>query len=266
MNTARSPPKTPPGCRDNNGNSPFPLTPEQVKRTEMNQLKAKALFAERLKEKQGKGGNGTDSVTGKREREDRYIQPARKFMNYIEYDFSKIKDTKGGFIVDDDKPEGRKKWDEKLFSKPFIEPPLSLDPAKNAKCRECRSVELDFTYQRDFNCDVCSKCIKDLPEKYSLLTKTECRTDYLLTEPELKDVEILPHRLKPNPHASNWSNMMLYLRYQAEEFAIRKWGSLEKLDEIHTERETKKKTAKDKRFMTRLEGSSLIVIDETHCF
>jgi DNA-repair protein complementing XP-A cells len=75
---------------------------------------------------------------------------------------------------------------------------------------------------------VCTACKKKFPEKYSLLTKTECkevrtpfcrsrrnsRQDYLLTDPELKDEDLLPHLLRPNPYASTYSNMMLFLRVQ----------------------------------------------------
>jgi len=49
----------------------------------------------------------------------------------------------------------------------------------------------------------------------------------LLTDPELRDEELLPHLLKANPHASTYANMMLYLRYQVEDFAWKKWGSPE---------------------------------------
>ena len=82
-------------------------------------------------------------------------------------------------------------------------------------------------------------CKYKFPDKYSLLTKTEAREDYLLTEPELKDPELLPHLEKPNPHKSTWNNMMLFLRYQVEEYALseRKWGSAEKLDEEYQKRE-----------------------------
>lgn len=82
-----------------------------------------------------------------------------------------------------------------------------------------------------FSIRVCKKCKEKFPEKYSLLTKTECKEvsprvglqsfgqligsqDYLLTDPELKDEDLLPHLLRPNPHASTYSNMMLFLREQ----------------------------------------------------
>ena len=50
-----------------------------------------------------------------------------------------------------------------------------LDPALNPKCRECGSIEIDHTFKKVFGCLVCNKCKNELPEKYSLLTKTECK-------------------------------------------------------------------------------------------
>lgn len=50
-----------------------------------------------------------------------------------------------------------------------------LDPKLNPKCKECGSVDIDATYQKVFGCLVCNSCKNSKPEKYSLLTKTECK-------------------------------------------------------------------------------------------
>jgi DNA-repair protein complementing XP-A cells len=189
------------------------------------------------------------------------VEVARKFMNYIEYDFSKMKDSKGGFMVDED--EGRREETKTILErrellqqlkKPFFDPAPSLNPEENPKCCECGSMELDFLYHKTFGTRVCYKCKEKFPEKYSLLTKTECKEDYLLTDPELRDEEILPHLLKPNPHKSTFANMMLYVRYQVEEFAWKKWGGPEGLDEEWERREKIKKEKKDKKFEQQLRG------------
>lgn len=65
--------------------------------------------------------------------------------------------------------------------------------------------------------------------RYSLLTKTEAREDYLLTDPELKDNELLPHLERPNLQKATWNNMMLYLRYQVKEYAFTESEDLWKL-------------------------------------
>ena len=137
---------------------------------------------------------------------------------------------------------------------PF-EPGLSvLKKEEHKVCRECGSLEIDWKWEDIFGCAVCNTCKEKLPDKYSLLTKTEAREDYLLTDPELKDEELLPHLERPNPHKSTWNNMMLYLRYQVEEYAFeKKWGSAEKLDEEFVKREGEKKRRKEVKFRSKLD-------------
>jgi DNA-repair protein complementing XP-A cells len=65
---------------------------------------------------------------------------------------------------------------------------------------------------------------------------------------ELRDEELLPHMLKANPHKSTFANMMLYCRYQVEEFAWKKWGSAEALDAEWEKRRAEKKKKKKKKF------------------
>lgn len=70
---------------------------------------------------------------------------------------------------------------------PF-EPGLSVleDRSKQKTCRECGSLEIDWKWEEVFGCCVCASCKETYPEKYSLLTKTEAKEDYLITERELK--------------------------------------------------------------------------------
>ena len=127
-------------------------------------------------------------------------------------------------------------------------------------------MDIDDTFRRVYKCFVCNKCKNEKPEKYSLLTKTECKEvsnvslalrigvdkmvskDYLLTDAELRDAELLPHLLKANPHKSTFHNMMLFLRCQVEEFAWKKWGSPEALDAEYERRTADKKKKKSKKF------------------
>ena len=207
------------------------------------------------------------------------IQPARNFAKFVEYDFSKMTDTKGGFLTVDDDPHNKalhapnadekpghmtmKEWERHQLLRslrdqkagPF-EPGLSvLKQEQNKVCRECSSLEIDWKWEDVFGCSVCNACKEKLPDKYSLLTKTEAKEDYLLTDPELKDEELLPHIERPNPHKSTWNNMMLFLRYQIEEYAFspKKWGSPEALDREFTKRETDKKKRKEDKFKSKLQ-------------
>ncbi|KAI1374790.1 DNA repair protein [Hypoxylon crocopeplum] len=228
----------------------------------------------------------------KANKDDGAIRPARKFTKFVDYDFGKMTDTKGGFLSAEDDPwnkamsgsaatgngktggpgEGQEErpkgmtvqeWERlQLLRKlqrqkagPF-EPGLSVlrDEKERKKCRECRSLEIDFVWEEVFGCAVCGSCKEKHPEKYSLLTKTECREDYLLTEPELRDEELLPHLSKPNPHKSHWHDMMLFLRYQIEEyvFSDKKWGSADALDAEFERREAEKKKRKEAKFKEKL--------------
>ncbi|KAH6620611.1 XPA protein C-terminus-domain-containing protein [Chaetomium sp. MPI-SDFR-AT-0129] len=212
---------------------------------------------------------------------------SRKFTKYVDYNFSAMTDTKGGFLSTEDDPWNKSmsvpttggkgppgaaeqkpahmtaaEWERMQLIKklqrnksgPF-EPSLSVlaDEKTRKRCRECQSVEIDFVWEEVFGCVVCNTCKEKYPEKYSLLTKTECKEDYLLTDPELKDPELLPHISKPNPHKSHWHDMMLFLRYQVEEYAFKhKWGSPEALDAEFEKREADKKRRKEAKFKEKL--------------
>lgn len=222
-------------------------------------------------------GRSTDSAKSGSLRPLDDIQPARNFTKFVEYDFSRMTDTKGGFLTVEDDPHNKalhasnadekpahmtlKEWERHQLLRslrdqkagPF-EPGLSvLKKGESKVCRECGSLEIDWKWEDIFGCAVCNACKEKVPEKYTLLTKTEAREDYLLTDPELKDDELLPHLERPNPHKATWNNMMLYLRYQVEEYAFtQKWGSAEALDAEFAKREAGKKQRKEDKFKSKL--------------
>ncbi|KAF2847232.1 DNA repair protein-like protein rad14 [Plenodomus tracheiphilus IPT5] len=249
-----------------------------------------------------------------------YIQPAKKYArsDFIDYDFSKMTDTKGGFLstVDDphnkamwkgqpkeeQKPEGvtMAEWERDRIRRKLranragpYEPGISilnavngkeeaedeeallLEAAENAeieagtfkgkygdgkrdtkgKCRECQSLEIDWKWQDIFHIGICNTCKDKFPDKYSLLTKTEARDDYLLTDPELKDEDLLPHLERPNPHKQFFHPMQLFLRLQVEAYAFspKKWGSAAALDEEYEKRQNVTKERKQKKFKNKLD-------------
>ncbi|KAF9473305.1 hypothetical protein BDN70DRAFT_915646 [Pholiota conissans] len=246
-------PSTPPNRTTSLGQTQS--TPEHIKRIEINRLKAKAA----QREKEQAAFSSHVNANNKRplaEQQPSSSKPLRRdtrLGTYFEYDLSKMVNSKGGFLIDDGK-----KVDEELKRKEAerekqrnvhnLDMPMFLDPGMNPKCRECQSMDIDPTFMKVFDCLVCKSCQREKPEKYSLLTKTECKEDYLLTDPELRDEEAMPHLLKANPHASTYANMMLYLRYQVEEFAWKKWGSPEALDAEFERRTIEKKKKKNKKF------------------
>jgi DNA-repair protein complementing XP-A cells len=154
----------------------------------------------------------------------------------------------------------------------------------NQRCKDCGSLDVSVKFLEIYSLVVCKPCIKSSPDRYSLLTKTEVKQDYLLTESELKE---LPCWTKPNPLSKTYSNMLLYARCQVEDFALKKYGSLEALDEEFSKREALKDHRKKLKFKkkslelrkkTLLQGSSSAVrtsssllskgkdLDHEHCW
>ncbi|TGZ82944.1 DNA repair protein [Ascodesmis nigricans] len=259
------------------------LTPDQIRRIETNRLRAKSLrSALAHKPSTASSQNAPPTGTKRPAPSSRIggttstIQPAKKFTKFVDYDLSKMTDTHGGFLstTDDphsilsssnlrDKPAGMslEDWSRHQLrvkmqheKAGIFEPGISaLElPEEQKLCWECGSPEIDWKWREVFACRVCEKCKRERPEKYSLLTKTECREDYMLTEPELKDKELLPYMEQPNPHKSTWSNMMLYMRYQVEAVAIKKWGSLEAMDAEYQRRTEVQKKRKEQKFTKQL--------------
>ncbi|KAF2474342.1 DNA repair protein [Lindgomyces ingoldianus] len=333
-------PSTPPQATRSSGRlPPNPLTPEQIRRMEEARLKAKALaqstttkmttptapqpvpvsgtkrpYSSLAPSSVPKTSRivSTSTNTGMTQPPSNdFIQPAKNFgrSEYIEYDFSKMTDTKGGFLstIDDphnkamwsgrgkeeeQKPEGMTlaEWERERVRRKLrenragvYEPGISILNADDGredelaegtasgeefkgkyndglrdipgKCRECRSLEVDWKWADVFSISICAACREKYPDKYSLLTKTEAREDYLLTDPELKDEELLPHLERPNPHKTNWNNMQLFLRLQVEAYAFspKKWGSPEALDAEYEKRQGIAKARKEKKFKNKLE-------------
>lgn len=187
--------------------------------------------------------------------------------DYIEFDLTRLHNSKGGFLVEDKAGEEatktledlqKEREREKQRLRDQMEPGIILDPATRPVCERCGSSDIIYEpFQRVFNVRVCRACERANPDAYSLLTKTEVKEDYLFTDAELSDAELLPHLLKRNPHKSTYSNMMLFLRSQVEAYAFSdaKWGSAENLDEEYQRRQdlkTKKRTQKFQQGLARL--------------
>ncbi|KAL0094972.1 DNA-binding transcription regulator [Phycomyces blakesleeanus] len=230
------------------------LTEEQKQRTESNRLQA----IERLKLKRNANEQtnqtnndqhdpkaGNEGAVQHRSKRSRPITP------YYDYDFSKMVDSKGGYIVEEEKDDRLKELSKDNIKIVPYHPP-SIDPTENPKCKECDSMDLDPVFFQVFSINICPICKEKFPEKYSLITKTEAKEDYLLTDPELRDKDLLPHWSKPNPRKSTWNNMMLYVREMVEEYAFKKWGGPEGLDGEYERREAQKKEKKDKKFKDKL--------------
>ncbi|XYA01904.1 DNA repair protein rad14 [Meyerozyma guilliermondii] len=252
------------------------LTGEQKKRIEENRRRALELKLERERNNRDATSNSEKAhipehakqalKDNKTKNGPQGLRPSINRKEYIEFDFATMKDSRGGFIEDesgsggnesgtDSKNESKtlEEWKEQQKKNQHIVRDLAppVDIAAAPKCFECGSLEIDPNLYSNFgHVRVCRPCAKAKPEKYALLTKTECREDYLLTDPELRDVELLPRIEKPNPHG--FSRMQLFLRFQVEQFAWKKWGSAEKLDEEWERREKARLDRRDKKYNEKL--------------
>lgn len=185
--------------------------------------------------------------------------------DYIEFDLTRLHNSKGGFLVEEHDgkdailalEEQRKERErEKQRLRDQMEPGVSLDPTTRPVCEMCGSSDIMYEpFLRVFNVCVCRSCEREHAERYSLLTKTEVKEDYLLTDAELADAELLPHLLKKNPHKSTYSNMMLFLRGQVEAYAFSdaKWKSAEGLDAEYQRRNDEKARKRTRKFQQSLD-------------
>ena len=206
-----------------------------------------------------------------------YIRPSVRTSDYIDYDFSTMQDLNGGYInphdrgnyngYDDDFSYNNTKniktldeWKQEQRARRSLyenaPPPEDLSVA--IKCQECHiNIEMDPILDDVFKLHVCKQCAKAYPQKYSLLTKTECKEDYFLTEDELADQELF-HRLeKPNPHSGTFARMQLFVRCEVEAFAFKKWGGEDGLDKEWERRETQKTKRKEQLYKKEIETMRL---------
>ncbi|CAG8524574.1 1280_t:CDS:2 [Diversispora eburnea] len=209
------------------------LSTEQRKRIEENRLKAKAKLIEKQKQKLLEFElNSLETTNDKLGDTEKVLPPMKKFANYADYDFSKMVDTRGGFLIEESEINSKKRKERVLEPE---EPPLNSFLDDNPKCKECKTVEIDYQFHSSFRINICKNCKEKFPEKYSLLTKTEAKE------------EVLPHLSRPNPHKSTWNDMRLYLREQV----LLKFRA-KNLDKEFEKREKEKKARKDKKFKNML--------------
>ncbi|CED84974.1 DNA excision repair protein XPA/XPAC/RAD14 [Phaffia rhodozyma] len=247
----------------------MPPDPSAAKLASLNRLKAKqsirasALAAQKNKPPSPKKTSGGPTTQPKDSRDaTKGLKPAElpkltkdpRLGNYFEYDLSKMVNSRGGFLVEDDEGnsekailERRRREEREQAQKAGAWEP-GLDPEASPRCMKCGTIEIERRFMDVFGVAVCNTCKKADPDKFSLLTKTECKEDYLLTDDELNDGSILQHMLRPNPHGGAFSNMMLFLRTQVESFAFQKWGGPDELDAEYERREREKRERRDKKF------------------
>ena len=98
-------------------------------------------------------------------------------------------------------------------------------------CIECSAKFPSSYLLKSFSLAVCDNC-KDLDHKYKLITATEVRQRYLLTDRHFVDESAgkLKFVEKRNPRNTVWSRMKLFLEFQVKEKAYAAWGGEEGME------------------------------------
>ncbi len=78
----------------------------------------------------------------------------------------------------------------------------------------------------NFKLSVCNACRTDFPDRYTLITKTEAKSKFLLSEDWITTHLGDRYMLKDNPRYSQWGSMKLYLLGDVERIAKLKHGDL----------------------------------------
>lgn len=127
-------------------------------------------------------------------------------------------------------------------------------------CEACdSSITIDPELYDNFGVSVCFSC-KESSEIYGIITKTQARNEYLLTDEELADSTLLPSISRKNPHNPRWADMKLYLRRQVRDFAIKKHGSEDAIKEALANRTETRTDRKSKQFLKKLKGTIIYKI------
>ena len=121
-------------------------------------------------------------------------------------------------------------------------------------CEVCgSSTAIDAEFYENFRVVVCFSC-KDTDNIYTIITKTQARSEFLLTDEELADFALLPSISRKNPHNPRWADMKLYLKKQVRDYAIKKHGSEEALKLALSNRNEVRSDKKSKQFLKKLKG------------
>ncbi|XKL66165.1 hypothetical protein PGB90_009585 [Kerria lacca] len=162
---------------------------------------------------------------------------------------NKLIDTGGGFLLDEHELfEEKKKKICSIEKAPYILPP------NQPTCLECQKNFAGSYLLEKFDHAVCDDC-RDPKEKHALITKTEAKKNYILTDVDLEQRGTpLKYILGKNPHNSRWSDMKLYLLLQVEKRALEIWGSEEKLLEELDRRDEKRAVTKHKAYRKKMKS------------
>lgn len=139
-----------------------------------------------------------------------------------------MEEPEGGFFPDPTAKEAKKEEDQSI----------TIPLRKSECCMHCERVPVVAEIRKVFSICVCSSCSHT---HLKFITKTQCKSDYLLTEEELREFK---HLSRPNPHKGTWNDMQLYLESEISEFSLAKHGSMEQVELIKESRMARSKKRK----------------------
>nr|SVE80527.1 EOG090X0KP6 [Daphnia magna]SVE83452.1 EOG090X0KP6 [Daphnia magna] len=132
---------------------------------------------------------------------------------------SRLIDSGGGFLINEKELE-----EEQQREIVITEDPAPIILPDRPHCDECEQPLHDSLLYRSFSHPVCDPCKDANDDKYSLITRTDARQEYLLKDCDLDLREpILRYILRKNPLNPNWGDMKLYLRLQASLYHLIQW-------------------------------------------
>nr|SVE75534.1 EOG090X0KP6 [Daphnia dolichocephala] len=168
---------------------------------------------------------------------------------------SRLIDSGGGFLINEKDLEEEQQREIVITQDPA---PIILPDRPH--CDECEQPLHDSLLYRSFSVPVCDICKDTYDEKYSLITRTDARQEYLLKDCDLDLREpILRFILRKNPLNPRWGDMKLYLRLQIEKRALEVWDTLEKIEEEKELREAKREKSKTKKFNQQVKNLRMAV-------
>ena len=116
-------------------------------------------------------------------------------------------------------------------------------------CIDCSAKFASSYLLKSFSIGVCDNC-REIDKKYKLITATEVRQMYLLTDKHFVDESTgkLKFIEKRNPRNTIWSRMKLFLEFQVREKAYAVWGGEEGMEKEAKRRREQSHKLKRKKY------------------
>eukprot|EP00823_Brevimastigomonas_motovehiculus_P006373 TRINITY_DN5278_c0_g1_i1.p1 TRINITY_DN5278_c0_g1~~TRINITY_DN5278_c0_g1_i1.p1 ORF type:complete len:263 (-),score=65.96 TRINITY_DN5278_c0_g1_i1:1152-1940(-) len=107
---------------------------------------------------------------------------------------------------------------------------------KDIECIKCHSLSYSHDFFNAFGVCVCRSCLKT-SDDFVLISKSEAKTQYLLSDSDFSDLKFLS---RPNKQHPSWAPMKLFLRPQVEAKSKAKFGETTDMGKLKQKREVKR--------------------------